>query len=259
MSPAFFHAAVASALDSTMLVGPLLIYAVVRRSRRAYLACLALYGLVQLEQLVIFLPSVWSASGPARVWQGKTLELVTFLALARGLGLTSEQTGIRLPRSHRDGSVSGRAFAVGLLAGLLLSVSDLVRFAHGEWLPPWRTGLGVILFELTLPGLAEEVSYRGVLLGTLDACLGRPWKALGVELGFGAILSSLMFSLAHTVQFDRNWQLVLNFGPMLELFCFALVMCWLRYRWGSVWPGALAHNVNNGFAVSASALRRLLG
>jgi membrane protease YdiL (CAAX protease family) len=247
----YLRSAAASGIDCALLLGPLLIYGVVRRSRGAYLACLALLGMSQLEQLMIFLPSSWGAAGPGRVWQGKTLELVAFLALSRLMRLSAAESGIRWP-------ARARSFAFAIMVGLLLSASDILRFAHGHWLPPWRTGPDVLLFELTLPGLAEEVSYRAVMLGAADRYLGRPWRAFGVEFGMGAVLTSLMFSLAHNVMFDRSWRLAIDLGPMLEFFVFALTMCWMRYRWSSIWPGALAHNVNNSFAVVVSAVRSLL-
>jgi membrane protease YdiL (CAAX protease family) len=233
-----------------MLLGPVLVFAVVRRSRLAYLACVVILLFPQLEQFLIFLPGFWGLSGPRRVWLGKLLELLGFLWLCIRL-LSAEESGVRWPTVRW-------AFSAALGVGLLLSAPEAYRVAHGHLLPPWRTGADILGFEATLPGLAEEVSYRGFFLGALDHCLGRPWRALGVEFGPGAIVTSLMFALAHVLFFDRNWRIVFFYGQLPELVLFALTMCWLRYRTRSVWPSALAHNVNNSFEVGASMLRMAL-
>jgi membrane protease YdiL (CAAX protease family) len=96
-----------------------------------------------------------------------------------------------------------------------------------------------------MPGPAEELVYRGVLLGVLDDALGRPLRVLEVRWGFGALLTTWAFFLGHTLAIDSAWRLTLDWGPALDFALFGVAMCWLRYRFDSCWPSAVAHNVGN--------------
>jgi len=96
-----------------------------------------------------------------------------------------------------------------------------------------------------MPGPAEELVYRGVLLALLDRALGRPVRLLGLQWGAGALLTTWAFFLGHTLAFDPGWRLSLDWGPLPDFVLFGLAMCWLRYRFDSCWPSAVAHNVGN--------------
>jgi hypothetical protein len=52
------------------------------------------------------------------------------------------------------------------------------------------------LFQATLPGIHEELLYRGLLLGLLGALFVRPsWRFANVDFGWPAIITSLLFGL----------------------------------------------------------------
>jgi hypothetical protein len=58
------------------------------------------------------------------------------------------------------------------------------------------------------------------------------------------------------VALDSNLHPIFNPDALvwLNLVVFCLAMGWLRYRFESVWPSVIAHNVDNGFAKIISAL-----
>lgn len=100
--------------------------------------------------------------------------------------------------------------------------------------------------NLTLPGLSEELLFRGLLLGILDNRLGQPWRLWGTNVGWGLIITTALFGLAHAVQpfqgvsFEAGQLLVVPIG-------FALG--WIRERSGSILPAIVAHNLVNTLGV----------
>jgi hypothetical protein len=84
----------------------------------------------------------------------------------------------------------------------LCAVYFLVRFGlyyfSGE--ASAAVDLETVLFQATLPGLHEELLYRGVLLGLLGAWLVRPsWRFAQVDFGWPAVITSLLFGLDHGI------------------------------------------------------------
>lgn len=91
--------------------------------------------------------------------------------------------------------------------------------------------LVIMLFILAIiPAIAEEVFFRGVLQRLFILILKRPW--------LGIIFTSIIFSALHG-QF-------LGFFPRLVL---GVVLGALYWYSGSLWPGILAHFINNAVQV----------
>lgn len=167
-------------------------------------------------------------------WQGKLLALVATLAVAalpacgwRAAGLTWRQAPGSLVRC----APVMLAYAAFFLAIALAFPPD----------PPTRE---TVAFQLTMPGLEEEAFYRGLLLLALDRAFTARVRFLGVDWGWGALLSCALFGLAHA------------FGHGDEGFTFdaitmaltavpALLAVWLRYRTGSILLPVVLHNAGN--------------
>jgi membrane protease YdiL (CAAX protease family) len=103
-----------------------------------------------------------------------------------------------------------------------------------------------IAFHLTMPGLEEEPFYRGVLLFALDrAFLGR-WRFLGVDWGWGALLSCLLFGMAHAFGYSQG-QFSFDALTMALTALPSLIAVWVRLRTGSVLLPVVMHNFGNVF------------
>jgi membrane protease YdiL (CAAX protease family) len=167
-------------------------------------------------------------------WQGKLCALVATLAVAALPAFGWRASGITL-RQARGSLLPCALVALGY-TGFFVAIA-LLR--PNDPLTP-----ETIAFQLTMPGLEEEAFYRGVLLLALDRAFPARWRFLGVDWGWGAILSSALFGLAHAFAYDDGafafsaLAMALTAGP-------ALIAVWLRLRSGSIaWPVAL-HNFGN--------------
>src|SRR5262249_39679256 len=101
-----------------------------------------------------------------------------------------------------------------------------------------------VVFEATLPGIDEELRFRGPLIALLTLAFGTRFGFLG-GAGWGTPLTALLFGLAHGLRLthDQGWSFdavntvytgILGFG-----------LGWMRERTGSVVLPILFHNVVN--------------
>jgi len=103
-------------------------------------------------------------------------------------------------------------------------------------------------FQLSLPGLEEEPFYRGVLLLALDRAYAGRIKALGVEWGWGAVLSCALFGLAHAFSYHHGH---FGFDPLTMALTAlpSFIAVWVRLRSGSVLIPVLLHNFGNSISM----------
>jgi membrane protease YdiL (CAAX protease family) len=119
------------------------------------------------------------------------------------------------------------AIRTGHLEGSMLAVFKKLA---GEL--PLPAFIALFLVGSAGAGFGEEVIFRGVLQRHFIA----RWDPAS-----GIMLSSLLFGLSH---FD------LVQGSFA--FCVGLVAGWAAWRSGSLWPGVVAHALNNGAAFAVS-------
>jgi membrane protease YdiL (CAAX protease family) len=115
----------------------------------------------------------------------------------------------------KDASELGVPYALGAFGGAILDAA-------------------IGLFAVALP---EEVFHRGYLMGALDRRFVPRRKILGATLGWGAVISSLLFAVGHLIALAQPVRLA-TFIP-------AMVFAWLWRRSGSLWAPALFHFASN--------------
>jgi membrane protease YdiL (CAAX protease family) len=171
------------------------------------------------------LPGEWN-------WQGKLLALAITLAVAGRIGWRESGLTLRQRKEGRPLTWAVFVLAAALFAGLAL-------MSEGE-----GADAETLAFQWTMPGLEEEAFYRGVLLLAFDRALGVR-RMLGTELGWGGLLVTLAFGLAHAFSIDSG---AVEFDPLsFALTAFpSLILLWLRARTGSLVLPVVAHNLANG-------------
>jgi uncharacterized protein len=205
----------------------------------AVLFVLVLTTSTDLRRLVPLLPAF-----PGRYnWTGKLFELIaSLIALALLIGLGKwkrEEFGLR--RAFNAGT--GRDIVRFLLPVLLIEFVAL-------WflVPAGVPSIESHLFQLVAPGITEELAFRGVLLALLDrAFTGRVWL-IGAPLGWGTVISSLLFGLWHGLDVDNHFHPTLEVAPMVIPTLGGFVLAWCRARSGSLLLPILAHSGMNEIA-----------
>jgi uncharacterized protein len=181
-------------------------------------------GLPKLIPAFRFLAGNWN-------WSGKLLSLALSIAVIVALKLSADAIGLRFKQEHpRIAFLSLIGFvAWGAILGLLFQ--------------PGSYDLETIAFQATMPGLAEELAYRGVapalllwLLYSKGHVEGIPWVVI--------VATSLMFGIWHSLSFSGGQ---IGFEIMSGLFPFlgSIAGGWLRFKTRSLLIPVLGHGLAN--------------
>ncbi len=199
-------------------------------------------GVIYLELACVMAPQTAWFRGLSWNWQGKILEVLWVLLLAALPGYSLARLGIR---GRLSPGSAGPILCVVLGAVAL----PMVFWFQGMRMPPDRETL---LFELTMPGIAEELVFRGVFQSLLNEAFGQPWRLGRASLGWGTLLTAALFVVGHGALFDQHLRLQTSMFAMMFAIPPAVLLGWLRERTGSVWPGILVHNLVDGLPLLAS-------
>lgn len=110
------------------------------------------------------------------------------------------------------------------------------------------------LFQLTIPGISEELAYRGLFLGLLNNVFKKKCIIFGAEIGWGAVVTSLIFGLVHVIGFNEAsfyFDTKNLFMPLMVGF----ILAWLRQKTGSLLIPVIFHNVINELSVIIEILK----
>lgn len=195
---------------------------------------LAAAGLVLLNDLLLtrfygrlpdLIPGQWN-------WEGKILALLATLAVASLPAIGWSRSGLTLRQTELKAPLIVAGLYCLLFVGLALAFPNEPASAE------------TMAFQLTMPGLEEEAFYRGVLLLALSNAFTGRVRFLGVDWGWGAVLSCVLFGLCHAfgvshgkVSFDPLY-FALTAGP-------SFIGVWVRLRSGSLLLPVVMHNIGN--------------
>lgn len=189
---------------------------------------------IGLDDIITGLPSLVRASdilGGRWNWSGKVFSLTLSVAVILAFGLSRHALGLTLKQQNL-----GRS----LLA--LVALTSL-SFGIGMLFKPELPDLETVLFQATMPGLAEELAYRGIapaiLLGLFRGKAmpsGIPWTVV--------LITGIGFGLWHGISYNASG---LSFDYMSALFPMigGLAYGWLRFYSGSLLLPIIAHGVGN--------------
>jgi membrane protease YdiL (CAAX protease family) len=98
--------------------------------------------------------------------------------------------------------------------------------------------LPAVAYHLTLPGLAEEPLYRGLLLALLAAAMGKRPAAIF----WAAVMTNLIFALDHGL-FWHEGRIGFNLVTFATTGLAGTILTAIRLRSGSLLPAVIGHNL----------------
>jgi membrane protease YdiL (CAAX protease family) len=219
------------------LAAPFVLVAALHSRTRRWALLAAVGSLVVLSFVLTSLPRVDGFRNHPWAWQESLLSIawpILLTVVAPGISLATLGVTSRL----RPGSIKP-----GLIAlSLALSIS-VVFFVLGA-----RKTLdteGWIYLSL-MPGLAEELVFRGVFQSLLNQVFGKPWSFAKAEFGWSLPITTLLFAAVNGLlsvdsQLHPHVSLVRGIAPMIS----GLIAGWVRERTDSIWPTVVGHNLVN--------------
>ncbi|QOC91554.1 CPBP family intramembrane glutamic endopeptidase [Micromonospora craniellae] len=173
-----------------------------------------------------------------RHWQGKVLDLV-WLAVLFGMlhRWARAEAGLRL--SITPGSARPALLTIAVVFGGFVGLTALAVALD----PSAATAVGAeqVAYNATIPNLTEELIWRAAMLAVLDRAFGTPWVVLGAPVGWGVVLTSVVFGAGHGLLVDLDGVWGFNVAGGLFATVMGLALGWIWARTGSVWPAFLLH------------------
>jgi len=167
-------------------------------------------------------------------WTGKIFSFIGMLIVASLPIFGLKRTGLTLSQGPKP-------WPAFLLFFVLSGLFFYMAISGADGRDDWET----IAFQWTMPGLDEELFFRGVFLVALNEAFRSRVSVLGAPIGYGGLLTSLVFGLVHALNYTSA-------GVSFELMAFvvtglpSLILLWLRERTGSLLLPILGHNISNG-------------
>lgn len=224
-----------------IVIGPLVIIALNQSdSRWKYLLLFAAYYIFYLYFLALpnFFPELRIIKNTSWNWSGKiyaiTGSLLFYFKLREAF---SNHNYITFKQNIN--SLRPKFFAVCIVFILTIGLS-FFSINNSE------SRLEQLLFQFTLPGIDEELAFRGIMLGLLSNSL-KPKICFGsVNLGNPALLiTSILFGLAHSFEIDSNWGFHQNWFEFANMFAIGLLLGWMAIKSGSILMPVVFHNLIN--------------
>ncbi len=214
------------------------------RSSRLYVLLSVLFVFVYTTSTDLRRIFSWIPDIPGHYnWTGKVLELlvclITIALLIRVGGWDRRELGLTSAFNPGTGSDVLR-----LLVPILVVETVALYFLIPGQAPTFEDHL----FQLTAPGLTEELAFRGILMALLDRAFVGRRLVLGASLGWSAIVSSIMFGLWHGLDVNAHFHVSLELGPMLIPLLGGFVLAWCRARSGNLLLPFFAHSGMNEVA-----------
>jgi membrane protease YdiL (CAAX protease family) len=130
-----------------------------------------------------------------------------------------------------------------IVAGLLALAVPAVFFVLGARKKLDGEGWA---FLLIMPGLAEELVFRGVYQSLLNRVFGKPWRLANAEYGWGLIVTAILFAGPNgLVNVDSQLHIRIVLPRAIAPLMLSVVSGWVRERSDNVWPSVVGHNLSN--------------
>lgn len=185
--------------------------------------------------VVYFIPRFLFFDNLKMNWQAQTLVIVlSLLFVFTTKYLSTKQAGFSLKIN--------RTVWLPLLLFIIAGIVFNIYVRGFDEIPSDKEYL---FYQLTMPGLGEEMTFRGVLLGLLNLIFVSRKKILGAQLGWGSLILCLAFGLGHSVYFDNKQNLQFAFDAFLVTTFLAAIMTYLKEKGESIIPSVIFHNIYN--------------
>lgn len=103
-----------------------------------------------------------------------------------------------------------------------------------------------LLFQLTMPGIDEELMFRAILLGLLLSSFKDKIIIKNINLGNPSILFiGLLFGIVHGLGITDNYKLNFELSPFIWTFFYGYIWSWITIESKSILQPIISHNLSN--------------
>ncbi|WP_343617902.1 CPBP family intramembrane glutamic endopeptidase [Flavobacterium sp.] len=226
-----------------LLLLPFIILAFVtsKKSNLKYLLFFLLYFLTDcyIQQLSLQFISL-KIIGLKFAWAGKLFSLILSLVIIFSVNTTERQL---IGFTNKTNSTKQLRFGILVFLGFLLfdCIFKMILFPKGA-----TFDLETFAFQATMPGLTEELAFRGIVFWLLDKAFEPKWNCKGIQFGWGFIIVTLLFAVAHGAVLTEDHQFKFDLITIIYLTVVSSLSVGLlrKFSGNSIFP-ILGHNCIN--------------
>lgn len=171
-------------------------------------------------------------------WEGRVLLLVILLLVAFTLFRHDEATTGLSPFGTASSPIRATLLTL-ILLGLTGAAAYTLSAGRVE------TDTMSLAYQASLPSITDELLYRGLMLGALDRAFGKPMTILGTPMGWGAVMTAVLFTAAQSLATSPDYVMTLNMSAAAYFFPAALMLAWIRNASGSIYLPIMIHSWAN--------------
>ncbi|MDD2315529.1 MAG: CPBP family intramembrane glutamic endopeptidase [Proteiniphilum sp.] len=125
---------------------------------------------------------------------------------------------------------------------LILIIFVIKGLFNYFYLSPAAWNIETILFQSTMPGIDEEIAFRGIMLGLLTKIL----KPAKVSIFHPVIfVTALLFGMAHGLFLTDSYEISFNSSSFLITTVLGVAWAWITVKSGSILLALISHNLGN--------------
>ncbi|MFC0777447.1 CPBP family intramembrane glutamic endopeptidase [Flavobacterium sp. HJSW_4] len=173
-------------------------------------------------------------------WAGKILSLILALIIIFSV---SKEERIKIGFTSKTNSKSNLKFGLLIFFGFTFCdiIFKLILFPKGG-----NFDLETFLFQATMPGLTEEILFRGISLWLLEKAFAPTWNYRGVKFGWAFVIVTVLFGVSHGAVLDQDLHLKFDIATMVYLTVISsFSVGLLRSFSGNLIYSILGHNTIN--------------
>jgi len=137
-------------------------------------------------------------------------------------------------------------FKHALVAGICIVVlSTVIWFLSGDS----DFNIDTLTFQLTLPGIDEELIFRGILLGLLMTSMKNNIFNPSI------LLTSILFGFMHALSISDNYSLNFNSIYFIQTGFAGYIWGWITVKSKSLLLAILSHNFSNFFGTLSTMIK----
>jgi membrane protease YdiL (CAAX protease family) len=123
---------------------------------------------------------------------------------------------------------------------LLIAIIEGFIFYNVKW------NIETIFFQATLPGIDEEIAYRGIMLGILSTVLIKETKLFNkFKLNPAIWIVGILFGLIHALKLNKEFTVSFDMLYFIQTFVFGVIWSWMTVKSKSILLPMLSHNLVN--------------
>lgn len=223
-----------------------------RNDKKSYQLLVLFCAYFMVNQILLLLPTHFEAFDLFKSnwnWSGKIYAIIGsifFYYLFRHHFKNNDYLKVKQTPS----SITNNIILV-VFIGTASFIAGLYLFSTKEF------NLETLAFQITMPGIDEEIAYRGIMIGILltlfksDGVTKPPIKQSAIWV------TAILFALVHTLRIESlsSFKITNNWSFFMQSTLMGYIMGWMTLKSKSILMPMIAHNAANFFRNIAMMLK----